>query len=100
MSVTHPSRRRLRAPLIHATASLLVALAVSAIIFLVWFPGAYATIAGGLNLFFIIVAVDVVSGPLLTAVVADPKRAARVPSGATCSSSRSCSSPPSRTAST
>jgi len=72
-----PSQRRLRAPLLHATASLLVALTVSAIIFLVWFPGAYATIAGGLNLFFIIVAVDVVSGPLLTAVVADPKKPAR-----------------------
>ena len=72
-----PTRRRLRAPLIHATASLLVALAVSAIIFLVWFPGAYATIAGGLNIFIIIVAVDVVSGPLLTAVVADPKKPAR-----------------------
>ena len=71
------SRRRLRAPLVHATASLLVALAVSVIIFLVWFPGAYAQIAGGLNLFFIIVAVDVVSGPLLTAVVANPKKPAR-----------------------
>jgi hypothetical protein len=77
MIVTPPSRRRLRAPLVHATASLLVASAVSAIIFLVWFPGAYATIAGGLNLFFIIVAVDVVSGPVLTAVVADPKKPAR-----------------------
>ena len=77
MSVRHPSRRRLRAPLVHATASLVVALTVSAVIFLVWFPGAYATIAGGLNLFFIIVAVDVVSGPLLTAVVADPKKPAR-----------------------
>ena len=54
-----------------------MALTVSAIIFLVWFPGAYATIAGGLNLFFIIVAVDVVSGPLLTVVVADPKKPSR-----------------------
>ena len=74
MILTAPSQRRLRAPLVHATASLLVALVVSAIVFLLWFPGAYATIAGGLNLFFIIVAVDVVSGPLLTAVVANPKK--------------------------
>src|SRR6187402_2895116 len=77
MTMVLPSRRRLRAPLLHATASLLVALTVSAVIFLVWFPGAYATIAGGLNLFFIIVAVDVVSGPFLTAVVADPKKPTR-----------------------
>ena len=77
MTEALPSQRRLRAPLVHATASLLVALAVSAIVFLLWFPGAYATIAGGLNLFFIIVAVDVVSGPLLTAVVADPKKPTR-----------------------
>ena len=69
-----PSQRRWRAPLVHATASLLVALVVSAIVFLVWFPGDYATIAGGLTLFLILVTVDVISGPLLTAVVADPKK--------------------------
>jgi len=72
-----PSRRRLRAPLIHAALSLLVASAVSVITFLVWFPGAYATIAGGLTLVFIIVGVDVISGPLLTAVVANPKKPTR-----------------------
>jgi len=71
------SRRRLRAPLVHATASLVVALVVSAVVFLIWFPGAYATIGGGLTLFLILVTVDVISGPLLTAVVADPKKPTR-----------------------
>lgn len=70
------SRRR-RAPLLHAAASLVVAVTVSAIVFLLWFPGELATISGGLSLFLILTSVDVTSGPLLTAVVADPAKPAR-----------------------
>jgi hypothetical protein len=70
--------RRVRAPLWHAAASLLVAVAVSSVIFLVWFPGAYARITGGSTLFLIIVAVDVISGPLLTAVISDPAKPIKV----------------------
>ena len=69
--------RRQRAPLLHAAASLVVAITVSAIVFLLWFPGALAMISGGLTLFLILTAVDVISGPLLTAVVADPAKPAR-----------------------
>ena len=76
MSRRLPTTRRGRAPLLHAMASLAVALLVSAVVFLVWFPGAYASIAGGFTLFAILVSVDVVSGPLLTAVVADPAKPA------------------------
>jgi hypothetical protein len=69
--------RRVKAPLLHALASLVVAITVSVIIFLLWFPGALATVAGGLTLFLILTTVDVISGPMLTAVVADPTKPAR-----------------------
>lgn len=69
--------RRVKAPLLHAAASLVVAITVSIIVFTLWFPGALATIAGGFALFLILTTVDVVSGPLLTAVVADPTKAVR-----------------------
>jgi hypothetical protein len=73
----HAGGRRRRAPLVHAAVSLVVAITVSAIIFLLWFPGALATISGGLTLFLIVTCVDVISGPLLTAVVADPAKPGR-----------------------
>ena len=69
--------RRLKAPLLHAAASLVVAITVSVIVFVLWFPGALATVAGGLTLFLILTSVDVISGPMLTAVVADPGKSAR-----------------------
>ena len=69
--------RRVKAPLLHALASLVVAITVSVVIFVLWFPGALATVAGGLTLFLILTTVDVISGPMLTAIVADPIKAAR-----------------------
>jgi hypothetical protein len=69
--------RRVKAPLLHAGASLVVAVTVSVIVFVLWFPGALATIAGGATLFLILTSVDVVSGPMLTAVVADPAKSSR-----------------------
>jgi len=69
--------RRVKAPLLHALASLGVAITVSVIIFLLWFPGALATVAGGATLFLILTTVDVISGPMMTAVVADPTKPAR-----------------------
>lgn len=69
--------RRVKAPLLHALASLGVAITVSVIVFLLWFPGALATVAGGATLFMILTTVDVISGPLMTAVVADPAKPAR-----------------------
>jgi len=40
----------------------------------VWYPWPLAKLAGGMQLFVIVVAVDVVLGPLLTAVVANPSK--------------------------
>ena len=69
--------RRVKAPLLHAAASLVVAVTVSGIVFVLWFPGALATVAGGATLFLILTSVDVISGPMLTAVVADPAKPSR-----------------------
>ena len=63
---------RLKAACIHLLASGLVAAVAAALVFLVWYPAPFATLAGGASLFLLIVSVDVVLGPALTAVVASP----------------------------
>ncbi len=63
---------RLRAASLHLLASGLVAALAAALVFLVWYPSPYSTLAGGASLFLLIVAVDVVMGPALTAVAASP----------------------------
>lgn len=42
-----------------------------------WFPWPLATLAGGMQLFLIVIVVDVVLGPSLTAVVANPAKPKR-----------------------
>ena len=42
------------------------------VVFLIWYPPPYSSIAGGLSLFFLLVSVDVILGPALTAVAASP----------------------------
>jgi len=66
------SSRRVRAPAIHLAVSLLVAALASVIVFVVWYPPPYASIAAGTSLFLLLISVDVVLGPALTAVAADP----------------------------
>jgi hypothetical protein len=63
---------RLRAVALHLIASALIAALAAALVFLVWYPSPYATLAGGTSLFLLIVSVDVVMGPALTAVAASP----------------------------
>lgn len=63
---------RLRAATLHLLASALIAALAAALVFLVWYPPPYSTLAGGVSLFLLIVSVDVVMGPALTAVAASP----------------------------
>lgn len=58
----------------HLLASVLVALAVAALVFGIWYPQPYGELAGGQDLFRLLVAVDVVCGPLLTLVVYSPRK--------------------------
>lgn len=67
-----PQITRIKAAGLHLLASGLVAAISAALVFLVWYPPPYAALAGGTSLFLLIVVVDVVLGPALTAVVASP----------------------------
>lgn len=70
--------RRLRAggsaALKHLVVSALVAGAVAALVFGVWYPSPYDKLAGGQSLFWLVMGVDVVCGPLLTLVIFNPAK--------------------------
>src|SRR6186713_1890973 len=67
-------RRRLLAAGIHLGLSVLVAGLAAGLVFGVWYPYPYREISGGRELFLIVVAVDVILGPLLTLTVFDIKK--------------------------
>lgn len=62
-------KSRLLAAGIHLTLSLAVAALAAWLVFALWYPYPYREISGGRELFFIVVAVDVIMGPLLTLAV-------------------------------
>jgi hypothetical protein len=64
-------RDRLRASGLHFTLSLVIAAFAAALVFWLWYPGAYRNLSGGRELFLLVVVVDVVLGPLLTFAVFD-----------------------------
>ncbi len=61
----------------HFLVSLFVAGLAAALVFGLWFPGVYRDMAGGTELFLLIVTVDVVCGPLLTLVLFNPRKSRR-----------------------
>lgn len=71
MTQTHAFKwkDRLRASGIHLSISLLIATLAAGLVFALWYPYPYREISGGRELFFIVVAVDVVLGPLITLAV-------------------------------
>lgn len=70
-------KHRARAGGIHLGISLLVALAAAALVFGVWYPYPYRDLSGGRNLFLLVVAVDVVMGPLITLIIFNPAKPRR-----------------------
>lgn len=46
----------------------------SGLVFLLWYRPPYNEISGGAHLFYLLIAVDVVCGPILTAILANPKK--------------------------
>ncbi|HEY2559733.1 MAG TPA: TfpX/TfpZ family type IV pilin accessory protein [Caldimonas sp.] len=70
-----PRTRRARAAGIHLFASGCVAALVALVVFGLWYPPPYSTIAAGTTLFALLISVDVVLGPALTAIAADPGKA-------------------------
>ncbi len=77
MTTPHPWRRRFVAAGVHLAICVLVAAVVSLLVFRLWYPSPYATLAGGIGLFVLVVGVDIVLGPLLTFVAASPTKSRR-----------------------
>ena len=71
------ARSSLKAALIHLGISCAIALLCAGLVFAVWYPYPYREIAGGRQLFSILVAVDVVCGPLLTFILFNPIKTRR-----------------------
>ena len=67
-------RAALRAAGVHLLISVVVALLAAVLVFAVWYPFPYRELAGGRELFLLIVVVDVVCGPLLTLVLFNPTK--------------------------
>ena len=59
---------------VHFGLSLLVAAIVAVLVFTLWFPYPYRELAGGRELFMLVMAVDIVCGPLLTFVLFSPTK--------------------------
>lgn len=64
----------IKAASIHLGLSLLVAAFAGGLVFGLWYPYPYRELAGGRELFFLVVSVDVICGPLLTLVLFNPKK--------------------------
>ena len=64
----------IKATSIHLLCSVGVALLAATVVLGLWYPFPYRDLAGGRELFFLVVAVDVVCGPLLTLVVFSPAK--------------------------
>jgi hypothetical protein len=69
-----PWRLRLLAALFHLGLSVVVAGFTALLVFWLWYPAPFRELSGGRDLFLLVIAVDVVIGPLLTAVVFDTRK--------------------------
>lgn len=70
-------REKIFAASIHFVITLAVAALAAAVIFLVWFPGAFASMSGGTDLFLLVVGVDVGLGPLVSLVIYSSRKSRR-----------------------
>ena len=59
-------RDRLRAGSIHFCISAFIAAVAALFVFFIWYPAPYREISGGRELFFILITVDILLGPLIT----------------------------------
>ncbi len=66
--------RRARAAVINVAASLLALGIVAVLVFAFWYPAPFATIAHGTTLFMLLVGINLVLGPALSAFVASPAK--------------------------
>ena len=79
MALAARLRAALRPAALHLAASAFVAAMVASLIFGVWYRYPYKELSGGRELFWLVVTVDIVCGPLLTLVLFSPaKRSAEL----------------------
>jgi hypothetical protein len=64
---------RLIAAAIHFLVTLLIASIAATLIFFVWFPGEFAKMVGGAQLFLLVVCSDLALGPLISLVIFNKK---------------------------
>ena len=74
-SFSHPFTYVLKATGIHFCLSLGAAVFAAALVFGLWYPFPYRELSGGRELFLLVIAVDVICGPLLTLVLFNPAKA-------------------------
>jgi hypothetical protein len=74
MTVNSRFRAATLAAIVHLLCSLVVALVAAVLVFGLWYPHPYRELSGGRELFLLIIAVDVVCGPMLTLVLFNPKK--------------------------
>lgn len=67
-------RSAARAAAVHLGGGVAIALLAAALVFGMWFPYPYRELAGGRELFLLVVAVDMICGPLLTLVLYNPAK--------------------------
>ncbi len=67
-------RDKLIATAIHFVATLVLAAAAAALIFLVWYPDPFQTMVGGTELFLLVIGCDLALGPLMSLVVYDRRK--------------------------
>ena len=68
------SRAAFKAAFIHFCFSFVVAGIISILVFGVWYPYPYRELAGGREIFVILIVVDIVCGPMLTCVLFNPMK--------------------------
>jgi len=70
-------RAALKASATHFLVTLLIACAAAVMVFFIWYPWPFYEIVSGRELFWLMVGVDIVCGPLLTLVLWNPAKSAR-----------------------
>ncbi len=76
MLLVTPTHRK-KVVLVHLALSAMVAALVAVLVFALWFPDHLRRLAGGLQLFWVMVGVDVVCGPLLMLLLYRPAKTRR-----------------------
>lgn len=70
-------RAALKASATHLSVTILIATLAAILVFFVWYPWPFYEIVSGRELFWLVIGVDVVCGPLLTLVLWNPAKSAK-----------------------